>query len=208
MINADGTGARALAVPGSEPSWAPDGKRFVFTSLGDKGQYGLAIVKADGSSGRTLTNISRDGAPTSSPDGRRIAFTRFRFEASGGQDIYTIAPSGKGRGRLIGGCFCNDPDWSPDGRHITYDANDAESSAQVWVANSRGKSRRRLTSRIGAEPVWSPSGRYIAFGRGEDLYLMNRDGSNQRRIPYTRAKAPPPDRKARYEHVTWQPLKR
>ena len=203
VMDADGTDARALeGVRGTEPAWAPDGRRLVFTSDGYRGRFGLAIVKADGSSGRTLTTLGRDSSPAWSPDGRRIAFTRFRDDGAGGQDIYTIAPSGKARKRLISGCFCTSPDYSPDGRHIAYDAG---STAQVHTATADGKNRRRLTSAIGAVPAWSPSGRFIAFARGDELYLMNRDGSRQRRIGYRRKSAPKFDREARWDDPAWQP---
>jgi TolB protein len=203
VMNADGGGGRALeGVAGGEPAWSPGGRWIAFTALGYKGSYGIAVVRADGSRGRVLTTTIRDASPTWSPDGRRIAFTRFRDAPRGGQDIYTISPSGTGRGRLIGGCFCTSPDYSPDGRHIAFDAG---RTAQIYVATSKGKNRRRLTSQIGADPAWSPSGRYIAFARGDDLYVMRRDGSEQRRIPYRRRNAPEPDREARWEHPTWQP---
>ena len=206
VMRADGSGAKRLeGVYGAEADWSPDGERLVFTSLGYKGRYGIAIVRADGSSGRTLTTLVRDGSPTWSPDGRRIAFTRFRYEASGGQDIYTISPSGKGRGRLIGDCYCNQPDFSPDGRHLAFSIG---TTSRIHVARADGTGRRRLTSGIGAEPAWSPSGRYIAFRRGEDLYVMRRDGSRLRRIAYNRSKAPIGDRNADWENPSWQPLPR
>lgn len=64
---------------------------------------------------------------------------------------------------------------------ITYAAD-----GHVWVMNGDGSRSRRLA--VGASPTWSPDGSLIAFesaripGNGLDIYLMNADGSGQRRM--------------------------
>jgi TolB protein len=206
VMNADGTDARALeGVRGAEAAWAPDGKRIVFKAVGYKGEYGIGIVKADGSSGRLLTTDIRDGAPTWSPDGRRIAFTRFRDDDTSDQEIHTIAPSGKGRRRIVGGCYCDKPDYSPDGRSIAYTIG---VKRRLYVAAADGSRRRRLIGGYGDSPAWSPSGRQIAFTRGSDVFVVRRDGSHAHRVPYDRSKASKGDRSARWEDPSWQPLPR
>jgi TolB protein len=56
--------------------------------------------------------------------------------------------------------------------------------------NADGSGRRNLTRRPvdyggndnGASPAWSPDGRKIAFDRGRGIFVMNADGSGQRRL--------------------------
>jgi TolB protein len=65
------------------------------------------------------------------------------------------------------------------------------STFQVWVMNADG-SEARMLAQDGAQPAWSPDGRKIAFkkefrrGIGwpdeSDIYLVNADGSQQRKL--------------------------
>jgi len=43
-------------------------------------------------------------------------------------------------------------------------------------------SEARMLARDGAQPSWSPDGRKIAFERNLDIFVMNADGSGQRKV--------------------------
>lgn len=64
----------------------------------------------------------------------------------------------------------------------------ADSTAEIYVADSDGANPVRLTSNAAADtdPVWSPDGRMIAFTSWRDgdaaIYTMNLDGSRQTRL--------------------------
>ena len=67
---------------------------------------------------------------------------------------------------------------------------------ELWVMNPDGSGQRRLTRKAGFAPVWSPDARRIAFVRvrrgahpplderaiNRDIYVMNADGSVERRL--------------------------
>jgi hypothetical protein len=95
-----------LARDAGDAAWSPDGRRIAFASVRDrngeqcydtcfyKGE--LYVMDADGTGLVRLTrNRGDDGAPSWSPDGRRIAFASDRNYPEGmSPEIYSIRPDG------------------------------------------------------------------------------------------------------------------
>ncbi len=97
----------------------------------------------------------RDPAP--SPDGKLIAFTRFRI---GPDEIWLAESDGSNPGRLTTG---TQPDWSPDGTEIAFTRG-----FDIHVISLADSSVERLTHNGTSNyPDWSPDGRYIAFTCGQ-----------------------------------------
>jgi Tol biopolymer transport system component len=94
------------------------------------------------------------------------------------------------------GCHLTQPDWSPDGRRLVY-AGDWDEFQHLDVERPDGSGFRvvdRFNGGFYASPAWSPRGRRIAFalyrqsGAGSwisDLYVINRDGTDRKRITDT-----------------------
>jgi TolB protein len=119
LVNADGTGFQKLtAAEGNNafPSFAPDGKHFVYRTFSRDGN-GLRVMDL---TSRAVTNLTDgyDNFPLWSPRGDLIVFARL---AGGTYDIYTIKPDGSSLKRLTNGKG-NDAHmtWSPDGEHIAF----------------------------------------------------------------------------------------
>ncbi len=80
------------------------------------------------------------------------------------------------------------PDWSPDGRYIAFTSWKAH-NPDIYIFDTQTGQAKKISRFEGLNTgaAWSPDGRYIAFSaskgqEGMDIYVMNRDGSNIRRL--------------------------
>jgi Tol biopolymer transport system component len=87
VMNADGSGQRQITQLGGAnfgPSWAPDGKRIIFSSNYKNprsGNFDLFLVRLDGSGLEQITTSDVfDGFPMFSPDGKQIVWASNRHD--------------------------------------------------------------------------------------------------------------------------------
>ncbi len=165
---------------------APNVDRLAFASPHD-GQIQIEAVNADGTGRRQLTvPPGSSQSPFWSRDGRKIVFVSNRTKT---WQVYVMNADGTGQRALTRppgeGLF---PAWSPNGRRFVY-VSRREDAEQVAVMNADGSGQHVLTGPPGKNtvPVWSPDGTRIAFISTRDdgvpeLYVMNPDGSAQRRL--------------------------
>lgn len=169
-------------------AFSPDGKLIAFT-LSDNGNSDVYVMNVDGTGLKRLTDSREsDSSPSWSPDGKRIAFVSTR---SGGPQIFVMNADGTGVERLtFQGNYNQTPDWSPRGDLIAFTARDERRRFDVFTVDPKTKKIRRLTQDQGdnEEPSFSPNGRHIVFASTRDggkkrVWIMNADGTNQRRLP-------------------------
>jgi Tol biopolymer transport system component len=147
----DGTDVRQLtAIPGEVrgPSWSPDGSQIAFGRL--SGHHGVvAVVNADGSGYRELTNAWGSPLPAWSPDGARIAFVNPR---RAGLIVYKLA-TGSAVELAAEADSQSAPAWSPDGSHVVYLGTDGE----LHLIDVAAGTNARLTVELGLDrdPGWS-----------------------------------------------------
>lgn len=135
-----------------------------------------------------LTNYSGpDYNPSLSPDGKKIAFTSYRW---GGHRIGIMDVDGTNQENLLNTSvgYNLDPSWSPNGKDITFFMVD-KGFWQIFKYNFETQKLTDLSALDNTSdrsPSWSPDGEYIAFQSIRDgnweIYVMRKDGSEVRRL--------------------------
>ena len=198
------------------PRWSPDGSKIAFISqvtVGEGIKYTeIFTMNPDGSGLQQITdsltlagqggyNVERsywNSVPAWSPDGSKILFSSNRGGDGITPVLYTMNPDGSGQAKL--GLFSDvdgtQSDWSPATGKIVC-VRGSVAKGDIWVMDGGSPfpllTAKKLTDNIDNNicPVWSPDGRQIAFGSdagsNNDIYIMNADGSNLRRLTYEKS---------------------
>jgi serine/threonine-protein kinase len=147
-----------------KPVWTPDGKRIVFSSTRDtKSVANLYWQRADGGGDaqRLTESTNNQFAASWHPDGKVLAFHE---QTPAGVDLMTVAVDGnesagwkaeKPKAFLSTQFTEQEPMFSPDGRWISYFANDT-GQANVFVRPFPGPGGlQQISTAGGAYPMWS-----------------------------------------------------
>jgi Tol biopolymer transport system component len=112
-----------------------------------------------------------------SPDGREILFVH-------DDDLYVMAADGSNRRPLVEGRpEAGSATWSPEGRMIAFTQGDLQDAffQDLWVMQADGSGQRML-ARDGAAPSWAPDIRRIAYESGEQIRIINADGTGDTQL--------------------------
>jgi Tol biopolymer transport system component len=122
----------------------------------------------------------------------------FVSNRSGDFEIYELRESVDNRRQLTNSSGLDiEPDWSPDGKKVTFASNrEKDTGFQIYVMNADGSNQKRVGDvqpGDNSHPSWSPDGSQIAFqskretnldpqGNNFDIYVMDSDGGDVRQL--------------------------
>jgi serine/threonine-protein kinase len=145
------------------------------------------LVDLDAAAARRFTAASALSITTWSPAGDRIVY---QMSTSGPQDMYVKSLEGAGSAEPLvvsDVLFKNPQQWTPDGKHVTFEQPDPETAWDVWrvpIASDR-KPEPVVRTAANEHGGWvSPDGRWIAYTSDEsgrdELYVQSYPVAGQR----------------------------
>jgi TolB protein len=159
---------------------------LAFTDGGD-----IVLMNADETGRKRITTgPDLDIHPSWSPDGTKIAFSRFILKegadfASLTYDyiahLFVMNADGTGLKQLTHGSVGDiRPAWSPDGTKIAFNRR----PGILWLVGADGTHPVALTTVNGGadHPNWSPNGSEILFRGAFGLFLIDADGGKPRNV--------------------------
>lgn len=216
IVNADGSGAEQVVScqrpcnQVSYPDWSADGTAIYFGMDADPDAGGIPatfqVGRYDVASGQVDVVLERrDGMtaeqPRISPDGKTLAYTRFKdpVQSGLGSAIFTASIDGGSETQLTDWSLLGAyPDWSPDGSLILFNTRDlgafqeGPGAANLFTVDIDGGAPTPLTTfgnreTRATQPRWTPDGTAIVFtkvdGAGfgaRTLGYVGADGSGLR----------------------------
>jgi len=151
------------ADPIMSPAWSPDSRQLAYVSFeGNKSSIFIQTVRSGNRyqiSGRPGIN----GAPSFSPDGRKLVVTL--GGVNGNLDIYVLDITSRQTQQLTTHrAIDTEGTWSPDGRHI-YFTSDRSGGPQIYKISANGGTPERITfeGSYNARPRLSPDGTRLAM---------------------------------------------
>ncbi|MBN1220214.1 MAG: PD40 domain-containing protein [Anaerolineae bacterium] len=180
---ADGT-SRLYRAEASQPAFDNTGMRIAFNSWA-RATRGLVTANRNGGNEVIISNFVEDKLPTWSPDGNTILFLSRRTGSRASQLYRTSANIDfqfSDSRYIVEGEY---PTWGVSSNVVFRGWGTTGSGLRLTPADF-GNSETLTTSNLDTAPALSPDGQRIAFMSLQegnwDIYVINADGSNRRRL--------------------------
>ncbi|MEP7313984.1 MAG: Tol-Pal system beta propeller repeat protein TolB [Pseudomonadota bacterium] len=150
--------------PVMSPAWSPDGQWLAYVSFENRASAVFLQRVRTGERRMISARAGINGAPSFSPDGRKLALTL--SGSSGNLDIYVLDLATQALTRITDDpAIDTEAAWAADGKSI-YFTSDRAGGPQVYqVGAQAGERPKRITFGTGyaARPRVSPDGKQIAL---------------------------------------------
>lgn len=177
------------------PRWNPDGRSFLFTTLGRKGSR---IRKLDIDSGEVSTLFQEMGKLSGGTWGKNGQELIITLVKRGNADLFRINQEGEILEQLTSRSSSeSNPRWSPDSTRLLFVSN-RSGTVQIYQRDLEYKETFRMTfeGTYNVEPCWSNDGANIVFSGLKDrqyrLFLMDKDGQYVQQLTHDGASAEQP----------------
>ena len=132
--------------PIMSPAWSPDSRQLAYVSFeGDKSSIWVQTLRT-GNRFRVSSRPGINGAPSFSPDGRKLVVTLGGVD--GNPDIYVLDINSRNATRLTTHrAIDTEGSWSPDGQHI-YFTSDRSGGPQIYRVPAAGGTPERIAADV------------------------------------------------------------
>jgi Tol biopolymer transport system component len=186
-----GSEKRLLDFPISDFEWSPDGRQLLYISSYEDPQHSeldvlkgkkipmsaIYVLNLQTGERRRLTSFGKNCSGSWSPDGSHLAIS---FGAEQVSDIYMASVDGKHTRRLTDSkAVYTKPAWSPNGKLIVYmviPTSAGGGDAGVYIMDSTGANKRRISSMAASSAAWSPDGTMLLLQSAAGLILTDISG--------------------------------
>jgi Tol biopolymer transport system component len=163
-------------------------------SAAPRSDFEIFSVGVDGKDRRNLSRNALDERnPVVSPNGRRIAFTRWGGSLDDPRTgIWLMKPDGSAQTKLAGTNLLAWPLWSPDGTRVAFSGGSYDPDGYTYaVVVLRLADGQLTTIEDASEPTWAPDGKRLAFLSDpigsyrtgfRNLSVADADGTNRRKV--------------------------
>ena len=149
--------------PIMSPAWSPDSRQLAYVSFeGNKSSIFVQTLRT-GNRFQVSSKPGINGAPSFSPDGKKLAVTLGGVD--GNLDIYVLDINSRRTTRLTTSrAIDTEGSWSPDGDYV-YFTSDRSGGPQVYRVSANGGTPERVTyeGSYNARPRLSPDGKRLAM---------------------------------------------
>jgi TolB protein len=160
MINADGSFVRRLTPPNRaidvSPVPSPDGSEVLFCSNRGGGPQIYRMGLGGGDVQRvSFVSSNYCTSPAWSPKGDKLAFV---CRADGNFQLFVADRDGQNAVQLTSSGSNEDPEFSPDGRYVTFSTTYFGGAYSIGIMRVDGSSIKQITTSRGGdfEPAWGP----------------------------------------------------
>jgi Tol biopolymer transport system component len=164
--------------PDRQPFWSPDGSKIAYFALSDSWYRHIWVMNSDGSGKTQLTfgNVV-DESGSFSPDGTKIAFSRYGLRDIDGSDLMMMNADGTSIQQLTSTGLCRlTPKWSHNGQKLAFYYGGAGTNTnEIHIMNTDGTNEVTVVSSTYPymEPSWSPDDAKLVYPQSDGIWLVS-----------------------------------